>query len=109
MLGQGRTADSTFYLLHSLVCGSPRSLVWLQGQWGEATRSQQWVGEGEAPSELGASSCLDQLKPGQTLDGAQEFAIFPSRILAWVSVGFGHPGALLNGKAMAVIPQPLHW
>lgn len=55
----------------------------------------------------GASSCWDQLKPGQTLDGAQEFAIFPARILARVSAGFGHPGAFLTGKAMAVIPQPL--
>lgn len=56
ILSQGRAADLPFYLLYPLLSGFPGTLVWLQGQWGEASRSQQRVREGEAPSELGRVS-----------------------------------------------------
>lgn len=107
VLGQGRAADSPFL---PPLSGFPETLVWLQGQWGEATGSQQRVRDGEAPLEpgRGVSSCWDRLKPGQTLGGAEELEIFPPPSLAWVLVGFGHPGAFLNGKPLAVVPQPLH-
>lgn len=44
-LGQGRAADSPFYLLCPPLFGFPGTLVWLRGQRGEATRSQQ-AGQG---------------------------------------------------------------
>lgn len=69
-------------------------------------------GSGEEKPCLSCAGCrllAGLAKPGQTLGGAEVLRIFAALSLAWAFVGFGHPEAFLNAKALGqgpIAPAP---